>query len=68
VLAIWGDDLGYYNMSAYNQGMVGYQLPNIDRIANEGALFTHHYVQQICAAGRAAFILGQEPFKTGLLS
>jgi arylsulfatase len=68
VLAIWGDDIGYYNISAYNQGMMGYQTPNIDRIADEGALFTHHYAQQSCTAGRASFILGQEPFRTGLLT
>ncbi|UJF18353.1 arylsulfatase [Vibrio sp. SS-MA-C1-2] len=68
ILAIFGDDVGYYNISAYNQGMMGYKTPNIDRIANEGALFTDHYAQQSCTAGRASFITGQEPFRTGLLT
>ena len=68
ILAIWGDDIGIYNISAYNNGMMGYQTPNIDRIANEGALFTDHYGQQSCTAGRAAFLTGQEPFRTGLLT
>lgn len=68
ILAIFGDDIGYWNISAYNQGMMGYQTPNIDRIANEGALFTDHYAQQSCTAGRAAFITGEEPFRTGLLT
>ncbi len=68
VLAIWGDDIGIYNISAYNHGMMGYQTPNIDRLANEGALFTDHYAQQSCTAGRASFALGQEPFRTGLMT
>ncbi|GAK84215.1 arylsulfatase [Vibrio ponticus] len=68
ILAIFGDDVGYWNISAYNQGMMGYETPNIDRIANEGALFTDHYGQQSCTAGRASFITGQEPFRTGLLT
>jgi arylsulfatase A-like enzyme len=68
ILAIWGDDIGYYNISAYNQGMMGYQTPNLDRIANEGALFTDMYAQQSCTAGRASFITGQHPFRTGLLT
>jgi len=68
VLVIWGDDVGMWNISAYNQGMMGYQTPNIDRIANEGALFTDWYAQQSCTAGRASFILGQHPFRTGLLT
>ena len=68
ILAIWGDDIGISNISAYNHGMMGYQTPNIDRIANEGALFTDHYAQQSCTAGRSSFILGQEPFRTGLLT
>jgi len=68
ILVIWGDDIGYWNISAYNQGMMGYETPNIDRIANEGALFTDWYAQQSCTAGRAAFILGQHPFRTGLLT
>ena len=67
ILVIWGDDIGYWNISAYNQGMMGYRTPNIDRIAKEGALFTDWYGQQSCTAGRAAFITGQSPFRTGLL-
>ena len=67
VLIIWGDDIGYWNVSAYNRGMMGYKTPNIDRIANEGVLFTDWYGQQSCTAGRAAFITGQTPFRTGLL-
>jgi arylsulfatase A-like enzyme len=68
ILVIWGDDIGVDNVSAYNQGMMGYQTPNIDRIANEGALFTDAYAQQSCTAGRASFILGEHPFRTGLLT
>jgi len=67
ILIIWGDDIGYWNVSAYNQGMMGYSTPNIDRLAREGALFTDSYGQQSCTAGRAAFITGQSPFRTGLL-
>lgn len=67
ILVIWGDDIGYWNISAYNQGMMGYKTPNIDRIAKEGALFTDWYGQQSCTAGRAAFITGQTGFRTGLL-
>ena len=67
ILIIWGDDIGYWNISAYNQGMMGYKTPNIDRIAKEGALFTDWYGQQSCTAGRAAFVTGQSPFRTGLL-
>ncbi len=67
VLAIWGDDVGYWNISAYNQGMMGYETPNIDRIAAEGMLFTHAYGEQSCTAGRASFITGQSGFRTGLL-
>lgn len=66
ILVIWGDDIGYWNVSAYNQGMMGYKTPNIDRIAREGALFTDWYGQQSCTAGRAAFITGQSPIRTGL--
>ena len=62
-----GDDIGYWNISAYNRGMMGYRTPNIDRIANEGAIFTDYYGQQSCTAGRAAFITGQSPMRTGLL-
>ncbi len=68
VLVIWGDDIGIPQISVYSHGMMGYQTPNIDRIAKEGALFTDAYGQQSCTAGRASFILGQEPFRTGLLT
>jgi arylsulfatase A-like enzyme len=67
ILILWGDDIGYWNISAYNQGMMGYKTPNIDRIAQEGGLFTDYYGQQSCTAGRAAFITGQTPYRTGLL-
>jgi arylsulfatase A-like enzyme len=67
VLVIWGDDIGWYNLSAYNQGVMGYKTPNIDRIAKEGMMFTDAYGQQSCTAGRAAFITGQNPLRTGLL-
>jgi arylsulfatase len=67
ILVIFGDDIGYWNISAYNRGMMGYRTPNIDRIAKEGAIFTDHYAQQSCTAGRAAFITGQSCFRTGLL-
>ena len=66
ILVIWGDDIGQFNVSAYNMGMMGYKTPNIDRIAAEGALFTDWYGQQSCTAGRAAFITGQSPMRTGL--
>ena len=66
-LIIWGDDIGYWNISAYSQGMMGYETPNIDRIANEGMLFTHGYGEQSCTAGRASFVTGQSGFRTGLL-
>jgi arylsulfatase A-like enzyme len=56
ILVIWGDDIGGFNISAYNQGMMGYRTPNIDSLAKEGALFTDWYGQQSCTAGRAAFI------------
>ena len=66
ILVIWGDDIGWFNPSVYHRGMMGYQTPNIDRIANEGMLFTDWYGQQSCTAGRAAFITGQSPIRTGL--
>ena len=66
ILVIWGDDIGQFNVSAYNLGMMGYRTPNIDRIASQGALFTDWYGQQSCTAGRAAFITGQSPIRTGL--
>jgi len=68
ILVIWGDDVGTWNVSAYHRGMMGGSTPNIDRIANEGALFTDFYAEQSCTAGRASFILGQHPFRTGLLT
>jgi arylsulfatase len=66
ILIIWGDDIGWFNVSAYNHGVMGYRTPNIDRIAKEGAMFTDWYGQQSCTAGRAAFITGQSPIRTGL--
>ena len=66
ILVIWGDDIGQFNVSAYNRGMMGYRTPNIDSIAEQGALFTDWYGQQSCTAGRAAFITGQSPIRTGL--
>jgi arylsulfatase len=68
ILVIMGDDIGIPQISAYTQGLMGYKTPHIDRIAKEGALFTDSYGQQSCTAGRASFILGQEPFRTGLLT
>ena len=68
ILVIFGDDIGIPQISAYTMGMMGYRTPNIDRIAQEGAIFTDAYGQQSCTAGRASFILGQEPFRTGLLT
>lgn len=67
IVVVMGDDVGMWNVSAYHRGMMGGRTPNIDRIAAEGALFTDYYAQQSCTAGRAAFILGQTPFRTGLL-
>ncbi len=66
ILVIWGDDIGLWNISYHNRGMMGYQTPNIDRIGHEGAAFTDYYGQQSCTAGRATFITGQNPFRTGL--
>jgi len=66
ILVIWGDDVGITNISAYSHGLMGYQTPNIDRIASEGALFTDYYAEQSCTAGRASFITGQIPFRVGL--
>jgi arylsulfatase len=66
ILIIWGDDIGWFNVSMNNLGIMGYRTPNIDRIAREGANFTDWYGQQSCTAGRAAFITGQSPIRTGL--
>ena len=67
ILILWGDDIGWFNISAFNHGMMGYKTPNIDRIAKEGAMFTDWYGQQSCTAGRASFITGQSGFRTGML-
>ena len=66
ILIIWGDDVGYWNVSHVNRGMMGYKTPNIDRIANQGISFTDYYAEQSCTAGRASFITGQIPVRTGL--
>jgi arylsulfatase len=66
ILILWGDDIGWWNISYNSRGQMGYRTPNIDRIANEGAAFTDYYGQQSCTAGRAAFITGQNPIRTGL--
>jgi len=66
ILIIWGDDIGISNLSCYSDGLMGYRTPNIDRIADEGARFTDYYGEQSCTAGRAAFITGQNPYRTGL--
>ena len=66
ILVIWGDDIGQTNISAYTKGLVGYRTPNIDRIANEGMIFTDYYGEQSCTAGRSSFITGQSVFRTGL--
>jgi len=67
ILAIWGDDLGIWNLSCYQRGTMGGRPPNVDRTAAKGALFTDDYGQQSCMAGRAGFMTGQHPFRTGLL-
>ena len=67
ILVIMGDDIGFWNLSTYNMGMMGYRTPNIDSIANDGMRFTDAYAEQSCTAGRSAFITGQSPFRTGLL-
>src|SRR4051812_11172582 len=66
ILVIWGDDIGTTNLSCYSRGLMGYQTPNIDRLANEGMLFTDAYGEQSCTAGRSSFITGQSCFRTGL--
>jgi arylsulfatase len=66
ILILWGDDIGIWNLSKFSHGMMGYRTPNIDRVANEGGLFTDYYSQQSCTAGRACFITGQNPIRTGL--
>jgi arylsulfatase A-like enzyme len=66
ILILWGDDIGTWNISYFSRGMMGYRTPNIDRVAEEGVAFTDYYGQQSCTAGRAAFITGQNPLRTGL--
>src|SRR5271167_2388668 len=66
ILILWGDDIGTWNISHFSRGMMGYRTPNIDRVATEGVTFTDYYGQQSCTAGRAAFITGQNPLRTGL--
>src|SRR6266542_2964862 len=66
ILILWGDDIGIWNISHFSRGMMGYQTPNIDRVAKEGVTFTDYYAQQSCTAGRACFITGQNPIRTGL--
>ena len=66
ILVIWGDDIGQSNISVFTKGMMGYRTPNIDRIANEGMLFTDYYGEQSCTAGRSSFITGQSVYRTGL--
>ncbi|MGR4066091.1 MAG: arylsulfatase [Vulcanimicrobiaceae bacterium] len=66
IVVLWGDDVGIWNISKFSNGMMGYRTPNIDRVANEGGLFTDYYSQQSCTAGRACFITGQNPIRTGL--
>ena len=66
ILILWGDDIGIWNISHFSRGMMGYRTPNIDRVAEEGVTFTDYYAQQSCTAGRACFITGQNPIRTGL--
>ena len=66
IVVIWGDDVGQSNISAYTKGLMGYRTPNIDSIARDGMMFTDYYAEQSCTAGRAAFLMGQSVFRTGL--
>ncbi len=66
ILILWGDDIGWWNISFNSRGQMGYRTPNIDRVGNEGVVFTDYYAQQSCTAGRASFITGQNPIRTGL--
>ena len=66
ILVIWGDDIGIANISAYSNGLMGYETPNIDRIGREGIKFLHYYGEQSCTAGRAAFLTGQHGIRSGL--
>src|SRR5262249_59794360 len=66
ILVIWGDDIGIWNLSCYSHGTMGYDTPNIDRLAKEGMMFTDSYGEQSCTAGRSSFITGQSVYRTGL--
>ena len=66
IVVIWGDDIGITNLSCYSDGLMGYRTPNIDRIATDGVRFTDYYGEQSCTAGRAAFMTGQNPYRSGL--
>ena len=66
ILVMWGDDIGITNLSCYSDGLMGYDTPNIDRLAGEGLRFLHYYGEQSCTAGRAAFLTGQHGIRTGL--
>src|SRR5271170_1801174 len=66
ILVIWGDDIGISNLSCYSHGLMGYQTPNIDRLAKEGMMFIDSYGEQSCTAGRSSFITGQSVFRTGM--
>lgn len=66
IVVIWGDDVGFTNVSAYSRGVMGYRTPNIDRIGNDGIIFTDHYAHPSCTAGRAAFVTGMYPIRSGL--
>ena len=66
IVIIWGGDIGQSNISAYTNGLMGYRTPNIDRIAQEGLMFTDYYGEQSCTAGRASFVTGQSGLRTGL--
>ena len=66
ILVIWGDDIGWSNISAYHRGMLGSRTPNIDRIATEGAMFTDYYGDQSCTAGRSTFLTGQSGLRTSM--
>ena len=67
ILVIWGDDIGIFNLSCYSHGLMGYETPNIDRLAREGMMFIDSYGEQSCTAGRSSFISGQSVFRTGAL-
>ena len=66
ILVIFGDDIGIANVSAYSGGLMGYETPNIDRLAKEGIRFLHYYGEQSCTAGRSAFLTGQHVIRSGL--